>query len=63
MYLDDIDDLVKSNSGVVHEEMTIPNTKDYGENFPPEQPEANEEEIIDKYLNAELILGLRMNDE
>jgi hypothetical protein len=63
MYIEDIEDLMESHSGVIHEEANTPSDEDYGENFAPEQPEDDDEEAIDKYLNAELILGLGTNDE
>jgi hypothetical protein len=63
MFLEDIDDLVNDSGGIIHKEDHTPSDNDYGENFPPELPEANEEDVIDKYLNAELISNLRMYDE
>jgi hypothetical protein len=63
MYIEDIEDLMESHSGVIHEEANTPSDEDYGENFPPERPEDDDEEAIDKYLNAEWILGVGTNDE
>jgi hypothetical protein len=63
MYIEDIEDLMESHSDVIHEKANTPGDKDYGENFPPERPEDDDEEATDKYLNAELILGLGTNDE
>jgi hypothetical protein len=62
MFLKDIDDLVNDSGGIIHKEDHTPIDNDYGENFPPELPEANEEDVIDKYLNAELISNLRMHN-
>jgi hypothetical protein len=41
----------------------LTSNEDYWENFPPEQPEANKDDVIDKYLNAKLIFNLGTNDE
>jgi hypothetical protein len=63
MYIEDIEDLMESHSSVVHEEANTPSDKDYRKNYPPKPPEDDDKEAINKYLNAELILGLRTNDE
>jgi hypothetical protein len=63
MYIEDIEDLMESHSGAIHEETNTPSDEDYGENFPSEQPEDDDEEAINKYLNAGLILGLGTSNE
>jgi hypothetical protein len=55
MYLDDIEDDL--NSGVTRaDEQTMPSTADYGDMNIDEQPDDDNEEAVDKYLNVELIM-------
>jgi hypothetical protein len=63
MYLDDIEDLLNDNAGVRHEENTTPNADEYGDMIIEERPDDDDEEAIDKYLNAELILDVGTNNE
>jgi hypothetical protein len=63
MYLVDIEDLLNDNAGVRHEEDTTPNADEYGDMIVEERPDDDDEEAIDKYLNAELILDVGTNNE
>jgi Reverse transcriptase (RNA-dependent DNA polymerase) len=63
MYLEDIDD--DTNAGVIREEdlHSTPSVDDYGDMHVDDRPEDDDEEAIDKYLNAELIMNVGTNDE
>ena len=65
MYLDDIEDDPVFNPGVTYPG-TEPPVKDYGDMVvKEEQPDEDklDDEVIDKYLNAELIFGIGTNSE
>jgi hypothetical protein len=62
MYLDDVED--DTHIGVTHgEEQNTPSLEDYGDMHTEEWPDDDDEEAVDKYLNAELIMNLGTNDE
>ena len=63
MYLDDIENNERDNSGVVHSDGITPTAEDYGDMLTDDKPEADEEEAVNKYLNTELIFNLGTNDE
>jgi hypothetical protein len=52
MFLEDVDDLVNDSGSIVHKEDHTPSDKDYGEDFPPEQPEVDEEDNFDDLKNV-----------
>ena len=62
MYLDDIDD-DDNNAGVAANQGITPTEEEYGDMLAEERPEADDEEAVDKYLNAELCLDLGTNNE
>ena len=62
MYLDGIDD-DDNNAGVAANQGITPTEEEYGDMLAQERPEADEEEAVDKYLNAELCLDLGTNNE
>ena len=59
MYLDDIDD-DGNNAGVAANQGLTPTEEEYGDMLAEERPEADDEEAVDKYLNAELCLDLSL---
>jgi hypothetical protein len=62
MYLDDIEE--DKNPGVAHmDNIDMPDPEDYGDMNTKDQPEEDDEEAIDKYLNVELIMNMGTNDE
>ena len=62
MYLEDMDE--DSNPGISHGDIrTTPSTKDYDDMHTNDRPDDDDEEAIDKHLNAELIMDVGMNDE
>jgi hypothetical protein len=62
MYLEDTDD--DTNPGVTREEdRNTPSVEEYGDMNIDERPEADDEEAVDAYLNAELIMNTGTNDE
>ena len=63
MYLDDIDD--DANPGIIcaNKDHNTPSAEDCGDMHTDERPEDDDEEAIDKYLNAELIMNMGTNDE
>ena len=61
-YLDDIKD-DQENPGDVSDRGINPTGEDYGDMITGEQPEAYDEEAVDKYLNVELILDFRLANE
>ncbi len=62
MYLEDIDD--DGNPGVAHaDDINTQSPEDCGDMHIEERPEQDDEEAIDKYLNAELIMNVGTNDE
>jgi hypothetical protein len=57
MYLDDIDD--DENPGVTYmNDANTPSPDEYGDMNTDERPEDDDEEVIDKYLNVELIMNM-----
>ena len=65
MYLDDINDDPLFNPGVTYPGVELM-AEDYGDMIMEEQPnedDLTEQAIDDKYLNAELILSIGMNNE
>ena len=62
MYLDDIDD-DDDNAGVAANQGITPTEDEYGDMLASERPEADDEEAVDKYLNAELCFDLGSNNE
>jgi len=62
MYLDDIDD-DDNNAGVAANHGITPTEEEYRDKLAEEQPVADDEEAVDKYLNAELCLDLGTNNE
>ena len=63
MYLDNIKLDKCDNSGIAHSDSITPTAEDYGDMSTDDRPEADEEEAVDKYLNAELIFNLGTNNE
>ena len=62
MFLEDMDE--DYNSGVTYEEENTPTDEEYDDMITEERPEADDaEELLDKYLNAELILDLGSGTE
>ena len=61
-YLDDIKDN-QENPGVVLDRDITPTDQDDGEIIKGEQPEADDEEAVDKYLNVELIFDVNLANE
>ena len=62
MYLDDIKDDV--NPGVaLKDNINTPSPEDYGDMHMEDRPKEDDQEAIDKYLNAELIMNVGTNDE
>ena len=57
MYRDDIDD-DDINAGVAVNQGLMPMEKEYANMLTEERPEADDEEAVDKYLNAELCFDL-----
>ena len=57
MYLDDIDD-DDDNAGVAANQGITPTEEEYGDMLASERPEADDEEAVDTYLNAELCFDL-----
>ena len=62
MYLDDIDD-DDINAGIAVNQGLTPMEEDYADMLTEERPEADDEEAVDKYLNAELCFDLGTNNE
>ena len=62
MYLDDIDDN-NYNARVAANQGITPSEEEYVDMLASEQPEADDEEAVDKYLNAELCFDLSSNNE
>jgi hypothetical protein len=61
-YKADIDDDL--HSGIRREEdKTTPTTEDYGDMHTDDQPDDDNEEAVDNYLNVELIMNMGTNDE
>jgi hypothetical protein len=71
LYMQDIDDERDENPGVVRDPgldptdnpVNVPTNEEYGDMLIDERPEADDEEAVDKYLNAELILDVGTNNE
>jgi len=63
MYLDDLADEYDQNPGVAYDKGIEPSLKDYGDMIVEDQPEDDDKDAVDKYLNAELIFGVGTNDE
>jgi len=64
MYLDDIEELVDGNPGVARmEEETTPTDEEYDDMITEERPEEDDQEAIDKYVNAELLLDVGTDNE
>ena len=61
-YLDDIKD-DQENPSIVLDQWITPNDEDYGDMIAGERPEADGEEVADKYLNVELILDVGSANE
>jgi hypothetical protein len=64
--LPDINDDYDENTGIERNpglEPMTPMDEDYDDMLIGERPEANDEEAMDKYLNAELIFDVGMNNE
>jgi hypothetical protein len=58
--LEDLDD---EGIGTMMEDRITPTEEEYDDMIVEECPEANDEEALDKYLNMELRMGSRMDDE
>lgn len=63
MYLDDVDSGDGDHLGIARELDMTPSLKDYDDMITEEHLEADEEDAVDKYLNAELIFNVGTNDE
>eukprot|EP00957_Ditylum_brightwellii_P096410 7342073-Ditylum_brightwellii.AAC.1 len=63
MDLDEIANLVSNKDVVTHEKMTAPDVKEYTDMITKECPDKDDEEAMDQYLTAELILGLGTDGE
>ena len=61
MYLDDIEE--DENPGVIYTNENMPSLKDYDDMITDDQPDDDDEEAIDKYLNIELMMNMGTNDE
>ena len=61
MYLEDIDD--DDNPGIASQQGLTPSKSEYDDMNIEERPEGDDEQAIDKYLNAELILDVGTNGE
>ena len=61
-YLHDIKE-AQEKTGVVSDRGINPTDEDYGDMITGEQPEADDEEAVDKYLNVELILDVSSVNE
>lgn len=62
MYLDDIDE-DDTNPGVTHELITTPPIEEYGDMIQEDRPDDDDEEAIDRYLDAELIFDAGSGEE
>ena len=64
MYLEDIDDNPMFNPGIAYPGLEPP-AEDYGDMVTEEQPDEDDldDEVIDKYINVELIFGISTNNE
>jgi hypothetical protein len=58
--LEDLDD---EGIGAMMEDGTTPSEEEYDDMIVEERPEANDEEAVDKYLNMELRMGARTDEE
>jgi hypothetical protein len=58
-----LEDLDNKESGAMVEDGITPTEEEYDDMIVEEHPEANDEEALDKYLNMELRMGARMDDE
>ena len=59
----DFDDDHELNSGVLRDPNLTPTEDEYGDMLTDERPEADDEEAIDKYLTAELIMDVGSGNE
>jgi hypothetical protein len=59
----DVDDDYYDNTGVIRNPELIPKDEEYGDMLVEERPEVDDEEAIDKYLNAELMLDMGTGNE
>jgi Reverse transcriptase (RNA-dependent DNA polymerase) len=57
MWLDDVE-IDDENPGVAYNPDLVPTEEEYGDMLLADRPEADEEEVVDRYINAELILDL-----
>jgi hypothetical protein len=58
--LEDLDD---EGIGAMMEDGITPKEEEYDDMIVEERPKADDEEAVDKYLNMELRMGARMDDE
>jgi hypothetical protein len=64
MYLDDVEvDDRNANLGIQHGDDMTPTAEEYGDMIVDERPDDDDEDVIDNYLNAELLLDVSTNNE
>jgi hypothetical protein len=54
---------MKNNDGLVRDPYAILSEEEYDDTLIGERPEADDEEAVDKYLNAELIMDIGSGNE
>ena len=62
-YLDDTIDDMEMNPGIMTEQGVTPTEEEYDDMVIGEWPEADDEEVIEKYIGAELILDVGSGNE
>jgi hypothetical protein len=63
VYLKMLEDLDNEGIGAMVEDEITPTKEEYDDMIVEECPEADDEEAVDKYLNMELRMGARTDDE
>jgi hypothetical protein len=61
--LDDLADEYDQNPGVAYDKGIEPSLEDYADMIVEDRPEDDDEDAVNKFLNAELIFGVGTNDE
>ena len=63
MYLDNVDDKDLNPGVTSNDDLNMPSVDNYRDMIIDEQPEEDDEKVINKYLNVELLMNVGTNDK